>query len=135
MVQPPEDLSERVMARIERRQRPGTLGVGMAVLGLGLAALVVVLILPLVVQACLLGRAAAASAGTLPVLLEAAASVWGVARTVAEAVRLLLWAALNSQTLVATLAYVGAATAAASLWLHVAVFRKGPLGAGPDATA
>jgi anti-sigma factor RsiW len=135
MVQPPEDLTARVMARIERRPHSTALGGSLAVLAVGLGALTTVLILPLVARLCLLGATTTDPAGVLPVLLAGAASLWEVVCMAAEAARLFLWAALTSRTLVVALAYMGVALAAVAVWLRVAVFRSAQGTAGPGSTA
>ncbi len=122
-LQPPEDLTARILARIRPEPQPSALGATVLVLGFGLALWVAALVLPLLVTLCL----AVMAGGQSPWLLAAGASVGAsllrLAAAVAEAGRLLLWGAVHSPSGLVAGAYGLVTIGAVVAWLRVVVFR------------
>ena len=128
MAQPPEGLAERVMARLRRRPEAKALGGSVAVMGLGLAIVMAVLVVPLVVA---LGPAVATAVeapGVLASACGAAASLVGVVVTVVEAARLLVWAVLNSPSLLVASVYAALALGMRRPWTERTAGRSADLG-------
>lgn len=134
MVEPPETLAAQVMMRIQTKAQPIALGRSLLVMVCGLAALTVVLVLPFLLGLCTMGMSAMGSAQALPAVLDVAGGLLGVVRTAAEAVRLFLWALVNSRTAMLAVAYAAVALATLAVWLRVVVFRKVEVMASTDAS-
>ncbi len=134
MLQPPEDLAARVMARIPRRRQHTGLRRVLPVMLFGYVALVLVLGLPLLVGGYLLGATAAESVDALPAVVKGALEVLEIAWTVGDAVRLFLWAVLSSRTVMAAMAYTGLAGATVALWFRLVVLRRVAWGARSRST-
>jgi predicted anti-sigma-YlaC factor YlaD len=126
MVEPPQDLTARVLVRIQEEPRRNALAGSLVVMALGLAVLGVLMLWPLV---GLLGTAV--SAIQAPWLLRVASSALGslveVASALAEVGRLLLWALLRPQPVAAALGYVLLVAITLAGWLRLAVFKRAPV--------
>lgn len=135
MAQPPADLVQRVMARLDRRPQPRAVGGSVLVMGLGLATVAAALAVPVVLWLSGAVVALAGLPGVLTAACDAAMDLWAVALTVAEAARLLLWAVLSSPSLLVAPIYAALALAMAAVWVRVAVVRHRPLPEGRDLRA
>ncbi len=129
--QPPQDLAARVVLRIQRQPRPAALGGSLLAMGLGLAVLGVVLVVPVLVAACLaIATAAAEAPGLVAIGASAAAHLLEIIAALVEAVRLLLWAAVRSPSALMALVYAAVTAGILVVWLRVAVFRSAPVASG-----
>ncbi len=129
-VEPPQDLAARVMVRIQRQPRPAALGGSLLAMGLGLAVLGGVAAVPMLVVACLTVATTAETPGLLAIAASAAAHVLEIAAAAAEALRLLLWAAVRSPSAVMAPVYAFVTAGILVIWLRVAIFRRAPAASG-----
>ncbi|MDI7274980.1 MAG: zf-HC2 domain-containing protein [Anaerolineae bacterium] len=121
---PPEHLAELVMQRLRGRPRMREVGGSLAVMGLGLVVLAGVVLLPFICWLYLTVPAALGARELLPAVQYLAQHLLAVAATAVEAIRLLLWAALASRSVLVAPAYALLAAAVLAVWLRVAVFGR-----------
>jgi len=129
-VQPPQDLAARVVLRIQRQPRPAALGGSLLAMGLGLAVLGAVLVVPLLVAACLAIATVAEAPGLVAIGVSTAAHLLEIVAALVEAVRLLLWAAVRSPSALMAPVYAAVTAGILVVWLRVAVFRAAPVASG-----
>ena len=121
MAQPPEDLVERVLVRVQK-PRWSALAASLAVMGAGLALLVLLALAPLA-TACSTAVATAQAPGVLSAAGGALGSLVRAATILVQGAGLVLRAVLTPRSVALAVVYAVAAAAVLVGWLRVAILK------------